>query len=402
MPVFNQYYYEPLETKDVLRLVALDPATDERDPLSCTIFQCRRSAQRQEYSAISNTWDEQTPSQTLEIRCDDDISYVRITANVDALLRDFRAREKPCYLWVDAICLDQTNGEEKSQQIPLMGRIYGEAKDVRIWLGPDDRVTAKVFTLLRLLSQVLDVQPQWHMAERVVFHLNEVFCRKDGVVGLKSLLNFFSRSWFSRRWVVQEAMLAREAIVHCGRYSIALLSISLAATRFLSLDVASYPVNMAASLREPTTKRGILELLWYFHEAECRDPKDRIAALLGLVPNEKRFPLDYTAHWTELYRQVASLAFGLNDRAINFQLLRVSAPCPIQEMPSIRRGSLTGQSLGNGPYLSFLTYETQTPTSGILPHLNGGNIRFSPLTEASHGSIGIPQSAGNGVTESPT
>ncbi|GKT51789.1 uncharacterized protein ColSpa_11970 [Colletotrichum spaethianum] len=75
---------------------------------------------------------------------------------------------------------------------------------------------------------------------------------------------------------------------------------------------------MATNLRKTTTKRGILELLWYFHEAECRDPKDRIAALLGLVPDGNRFHLDYTAHWTELYRQVASLAFGLNDSATNF------------------------------------------------------------------------------------
>lgn len=70
----------------------------------------------------------------------------------------------------------------------------------------------------------------------------------------------------------------------------------LAATRFLSLNVASYPVNMAANLREPTTKRGILELLWYFHEAECRDPKDHIAALLSLIPNQQRFPLNYTTY----------------------------------------------------------------------------------------------------------
>lgn len=75
-----------------------------------------------------------------------------------------------------------------------MGRIYREAKDVRIWLGPDDRIIAKVFPLLRLLSQLPEIQPQWHIAKRIVFHLNEVFCRENGVVGLESLLNLFSRS----------------------------------------------------------------------------------------------------------------------------------------------------------------------------------------------------------------
>lgn len=321
MPVFNQYCYEPLGTEDALRLISLDPAVDEGDPLSCTISQCRRSAQREKYSAVSYTWGEQNPSRTLEIRCDDDISYVRITSNVDALLRRFRARNKPRHLWIDAVCLDQTNGKEKTQQIPLMGRIYGEAKDVCIWLGEEDRMTAKVFTLLRTLSQLPEIQPQWDMAGRVAFHFKEVFSCDDALVGLRFLGDFFLRSWFSRRWVVQEAVLAREATFHCGRYSIPLLSVSWAATRFQSLDLASYPINMATNLREPTTNRGMLELLWYFHEAECSDPKDRIAALLGLVPHGNRFHLDYTAHWKELYRQVASLAFGLNDSAATFQLL---------------------------------------------------------------------------------
>ncbi|KAK2752653.1 HET domain-containing protein [Colletotrichum kahawae] len=321
MPVFNQYYYESLGTEDALRLISLDPAVDEGDPLSCTILQCRRSAQREEYSAISYAWGEQNPSRTLEVRCDDDISYVRITSNVDALLRRFRARNKPRHLWIDAVCLDQTNGKEKAQQIPLMGRIYGEAKDVCIWLGEEDRMTAKVFTLLRTLSQLPEIQPQWDMARRVAFHLKEVFSCDNAFVGFSSLHDFFLRSWFSRRWVVQEAILAREATFHCGRHSIPLLSVSWAATRFQSLDLASYPINMATNLREPTTDRGMLELLWYFHEAECSDPKDRIAALLGLVPHGNRFHLDYTAHWKELYRQVASLVFGLNDSAANFQLL---------------------------------------------------------------------------------
>ncbi|OBR09765.1 HET domain-containing protein [Colletotrichum higginsianum IMI 349063] len=322
MPVFNQYDYEPLGTEDALRLIALDPAVDERDPLSCRIFQRRRSAQREEYSAVSYTWGEQSPSRTLEIRCDDDdISCVRITSNVDALLRRFRARDQPCCLWIDAICLDQTNGLEKTQQVPLMGRIYGEAKDVCIWLGAEDRMTAKVLKLLRILSRLPEIQPQWDMAGRVVFHLNEIFDRDDALIGLRFLHDFFLRSWLTRRWVVQEAILAREATVHCGRHSIPLLSISWAATRFLSLEVASYPINMATNLREPNTKRGILELLWYFHEAECHDPKDRIAALFGLVPDGNRFHLDYTAHWTGLYRQVASSAFGLDHSATNFQLL---------------------------------------------------------------------------------
>jgi hypothetical protein len=70
-----------------------------------------------------------------------------------------------------------------------------------------------------------------------------------------------------------------------------------------------------ANLRRPTTKLTILELLWNFHEACCVDPKDRIAALFGLISDEHRFHLDYNAHWTAIYKRVVSgvLRYGNND-----------------------------------------------------------------------------------------
>lgn len=85
--------------------------------------------------------------------------------------------------------------------------------------------------------------------------------------------------------------------------------------------MADYPIKVMANLRRPTTKLTILELLWHFHEARCLDPKDRIAALFGLISKEHRFHLDYTAHWTELYNHVVSgiLRNGNND--IRLQVL---------------------------------------------------------------------------------
>lgn len=85
--------------------------------------------------------------------------------------------------------------------------------------------------------------------------------------------------------------------------------------------MSDYSIKVMANLRRPTTKLTILELLWHFHEARCSDPKDRIAALFGLVSKEHRFHLDYTAHWTELYKHVVLgiLKFGNNDA--RFQVL---------------------------------------------------------------------------------
>ncbi len=76
-----------------------------------------------------------------------------------------------------------------------------------------------------------------------------------------------------------------------------------------------------ANLRRPTTKLSILELLWNFYEARCLLPKDRIAALYGLVSEEYRVHLDYTAHWTGLYRQVVTSVLRVGNNDTRLQVL---------------------------------------------------------------------------------
>lgn len=110
------------------------------------IIQRRRSARNVDYSSISYAWGEPEFSQTLEVRCDGDTSYLSITPNVDALLRRLRTLNVLHCLWIDAICLNQADEVEKAQQIPMMGRIFGKAKMVHIWVGLADRMTAKLFT----------------------------------------------------------------------------------------------------------------------------------------------------------------------------------------------------------------------------------------------------------------
>lgn len=60
-----------------------------------------------------------------------------VTRNLEVALRHIRDLTKPCTLWIDAICIDQTSWEEKSRQIPIMGNIFRLAVRVIIWLGPE-------------------------------------------------------------------------------------------------------------------------------------------------------------------------------------------------------------------------------------------------------------------------
>lgn len=58
-------------------------------------------------------------------------------------------------LWVDSICIDQTSASEKTVQIPLMGDIYGQAKNVLVWLGEGTEASDKSFKYLKDMYEIL-------------------------------------------------------------------------------------------------------------------------------------------------------------------------------------------------------------------------------------------------------
>jgi len=326
MPPLNEYEYRPLPDADTVRLVVLHPAVNEVAPLTCSIATPSLAPQHPEYFAISYYWGDQKPHLTLEITEDGgNTSYLRITPNVDTVLRRFRVPRKRQFLWIDAVCLNQSDELEKAQQIPRMGRIYEQAKEVYIWLGPGHSRTAQTFRFFRKVSRLEECE-KVTMSSRVAACLRKSFSVNEAVKGLADLIGFFEQPWFSRRWVIQEASLARHARVYCGKHSIPLATLSLATTRWQALDMSDYHFKMAACLGSVTstvtTGTGmLLELLWNFHEAKCKDPRDRIAALHCLVPKQSRFPIDYTVHWAELYRQAASFLLATGTDNTKLQLL---------------------------------------------------------------------------------
>jgi hypothetical protein len=61
-----------------------------------------------------------------------------ITPSLDVALRHLRALSggNATTLWIDQICINQSDVKEKTEQVKVMGRIYRSAEQVRVWLGP--------------------------------------------------------------------------------------------------------------------------------------------------------------------------------------------------------------------------------------------------------------------------
>ncbi|KAH8842794.1 hypothetical protein MCOR02_004921 [Pyricularia oryzae] len=313
MPVFNRYRYERLCARDEIRLLALDPAKRRDTPLSASLVHRRRSEAIEEYSAVSYVWGQEKSIRSLEISDGSDTSYLRITPTVDVLLRYLRKTKKLRYLWIDAICLNQEDEAEKAHQVPQMDRIYSGADQVRIWLGHENPMTTSVYSFFRKATRETKTERQTDTAQRLAGLMKEHFgsvelgdFMKPGCrAGILLAFDFFEQSWFTRRWVVQEAVMARRAITQCGSVELSLPVVVSAAKLLMCCDLSHYGASMAASLHTIRDEGNILDSLWKYHKAQCRDKKDRVAALIGLNPTEG-FVLDYNSDWREMYHKLAS------------------------------------------------------------------------------------------------
>lgn len=210
-----EYQYEPLITDDHVRLLILDPAASLGNPLRCSIVQYAYYAElcsddntrHQHFAAVSYTWGSSLPTHCKPLssgnwrrRFDilEDYSHCGLAPTSPSKA----PQSSPS---VDRCRVSQSDGLERKGPTspPNMGYIYRAAKKVHIWLGDDNADDARrVFSIVR----EAEIRNEWNPTSDQV----------------TLMAKFFGMSWFTRRWIVQEAVLAHEAILQCGPNSIAL------------------------------------------------------------------------------------------------------------------------------------------------------------------------------------
>ncbi|KAF2826116.1 hypothetical protein CC86DRAFT_276577, partial [Ophiobolus disseminans] len=88
------------------------------------------------FTALSYVWGNDPPTHRcfqLFVECEG--AKLQVTANCHSALRHLRKKLGKMTIWVDAVCINQFDLAEKSQQIPLMSNIFSRAEIVYVWLG---------------------------------------------------------------------------------------------------------------------------------------------------------------------------------------------------------------------------------------------------------------------------
>ena len=183
--------------------------SDAPDTISCTL-EAFPDEKLPPFSALSYAWGNEAP--TASILCNG--KAFDVTPHLYSALLTIARLGCAARLWVDAICLDQRNNDEKSIQVPKMAAVYRTANNVLAWLGPareDSDLVVAQNRIDQISSAASDIQGQIAYSKLV----------ESGLPGFTdpfwpALGKLCQRGWFFRLWVVQEIALGRENFIVCG------------------------------------------------------------------------------------------------------------------------------------------------------------------------------------------
>lgn len=275
-----EYQYQPLE-KDHIRILHLEPAIDSAAPLRFQLDHTHIQDAADRYEAISYCWGAPLfPHKVYDAFLG---SFLSITDSLNGALRNFRHQTQARRLWADAVCICQSNDNEKSTQILLMGQIYKCASQVLVWLGEGDE-----------------------LAETALFACTRLSRGDTSKISTEGLpLSFLlDMEYFGRRWIIQELVSNVDVRLFCGRVNMswarfcaALLHLFRAypgpspphRDKFEKL-VLLWDYHTALSrltTHQPGIKdeRGIFSLLYSFGHSKCKDPRDKRYAICGVATN---------------------------------------------------------------------------------------------------------------------
>ncbi|KAI8957262.1 HET-domain-containing protein [Daldinia sp. FL1419] len=325
-------------TASTIRLLRILPRT-ANGLLACRIRSVDLGTTTAKYDAISYTWGHTIEDGTISsnkdeknesIICND--KWLFVGKNLfDCLVQlERNGLHYDRDLWVDAICIDQNDNDERSQQVSIMADIYGSAECVIVWLGVADKFTQKAWELIERLSRLTDDGMLGiNLQEFGSAHDNNLLGCSISREHWRALASLFGRRWFTRAWVVQELILARRTTILCGDYIFNwkemvrvshFLSKRTSANTFrqhlfdgIDYRTLSYknPTKLDAIQKDIHTRSGniLLHTLVRCRSYDATEKHDKVYSILGLpncrISDGLEFYPDYNESAVKLYTNVA-------------------------------------------------------------------------------------------------
>ena len=166
------------------------------------------------YEALSYRWSAFNPEAPTYIAIDD--VNIPIGADLHAALVQFRQQSVlPRWLWIDQICINQENQEEKRGQIKIMGDIYEKAQRVLVWLGVGDERTDVAMELFPIVMELVNQAEEKSKRDELGTPFKDLVKWRGTLA--TAINGLFQHPWFGRVWTLQEAALGKEVEIWSGQ-----------------------------------------------------------------------------------------------------------------------------------------------------------------------------------------
>jgi hypothetical protein len=234
-----------------------------------------------EYEALSHVGGSEANRKKILI----DGQQLSVTFNLAEALDNLYASDHPRKLWVDAICINQKDVPERSQQVQNMTEIYTRARSVVVWISV---LGGKTQQLLHQLEN--DKSPE-HLRNRTASG-SRIQCGPSALdeEDKRPMSELAENPWFRRIWVIQEVAVAREVIVQTGRTTICWTTFGAAlekCSKNYEMEGVIEAIRTVNTIRTARSQKpyymDLFVLLERFRHCLATDERDKVFALLGLT-----------------------------------------------------------------------------------------------------------------------
>jgi hypothetical protein len=353
----QQYRHEKLDSNArQIRLVHILPGAWD-DPISCELHTASLDSSST-YQTLSYVWGNPKVTKPILLHgCD-----FEVTTNLHAALRRLRCATWTRVIWIDALCINQADRDERTHQVMLMGSIYKSCQEVIMWLG-DGSVDGDKRSIEEGEDQILKFLDSGEVPLEDANSLNSEHSDLFDASGIISMLSsnkhikdlpcftndtgsvytvahrfmkgfdviqrIMSSPYWNRIWVVQEIILPPTATIAFRSFTVPWNIVSKARSsmgyhfntccqqEYFNLSepwkriLSRFSFN-AGKIEETRFHRqagheiGLFGLLRRHYHREASDPRDKVYAVLSLVTSQDEESLvpDYAKNPHDLYTEL--------------------------------------------------------------------------------------------------
>jgi hypothetical protein len=296
----SAYKHQPLDIDNhQIRLLKLrSPSEHTKDYRLMTFDYGDDPSNVPSYVALSYTWGDERPTRSISI----DGKTFEIRMNLFNFLSTHKTTE---YLWIDQICIDQSDDEEKARQVKSMWKIYSRCEFVLVWLRNESTYTPSTKQAALDFNNGVQSYPKQGRREKG---------SSDDKTFLEwPTLAVLHNSYFERLWIVQELLLSKNVRVLVeGDVEVSWKTLGTkheeiwGATRKM-LPSTSWMMDAQCRrfLFEGYTSVNVTNYttttVGKFYDKKCENPKDKVYGLMALVQPASKVEIDYKKSFRRVY-----------------------------------------------------------------------------------------------------